>query len=221
MEFTLPQLPYAYDALEPFIDNKTMETHYEKHHGGYVSNLNKAIAGISTTNNIHTLELEAIIENISRYPLAVRNNAGGHYNHSLFWLLLTPEKHIKPSDKLADAINTAFGSFEEFKKKFSEAATGRFGSGWAWLIKNSLGGLEICSTSNQDNPLMDIADIKGIPILGLDVWEHAYYLKYQNKRADYIDAWWNIVNWKEVEKRYTNSVVLKSKQENVQMAEMI
>jgi Fe-Mn family superoxide dismutase len=196
--FTLPPLPYPNDALEPYIDSKTMEIHHTKHHQAYITNLNKAIENTDAAK----MSIEEILQNISKYPAAVRNNAGGHYNHSMFWKIIGPKSGGTPSGNLADAINEAFGSFDEFKNKFTAAATGRFGSGWAWLTKNRAGKLEITSTPNQDNPLMDIAETKGFPILGIDVWEHAYYLKYQNRRPDYINAWWNIVNWNEVAKRF-------------------
>lgn len=198
MAFTLPALPFRKDALEPNIDAMTMEIHHDKHHMTYVTNLNKAIENTDADK----MAIEDILKNISKYPVAVRNNGGGHYNHTMFWTLLSPHGSGTPSGELADAINSAFGSFDEFKKKFTESAIGRFGSGWAWLIKNSSGKLEICSTPNQDNPLMDIAETKGFPILGLDVWEHAYYLKYQNRRPDYITSWWNLVNWDEATKRF-------------------
>ncbi|MBK7854053.1 MAG: superoxide dismutase [Bacteroidetes bacterium] len=198
MAFTLPNLPYAVSALEPHIDAKTMEIHHGKHHQAYVTNLNNAIAG----TDAEKLNIEDICKNISKYPAAVRNNGGGHYNHSLFWEILGPNKGGDPTGELADAINSAFGNFTEFKTKFAAAGTTRFGSGWAWLIKNASGKLEICSTPNQDNPLMEIAEVKGTPILGLDVWEHAYYLNYQNRRPDYITAFWNVVNWDEVARRY-------------------
>jgi len=198
MAFTLPALPYAFNALEPHIDAKTMEIHHGKHHNAYVTNLNAAIAGKPE----ESLSLEEINKNISKYPAAVRNNGGGHYNHSLFWTIIGPNAGGTPSGALADAINAAFGSFDEFKTKFAAAATTRFGSGWAWLIKDASGKLAITSTPNQDNPLMDVAEVKGTPIIGLDVWEHAYYLNYQNRRPDYIAAWWNIVNWSEAAKRF-------------------
>lgn len=198
MAFELPALPYASDALEPYIDKATMEIHHGKHHQAYVDNLNKAIAGADAENK----SLEEILAKVSSYPAAVRNNGGGHYNHSLFWTILSSNAGGQPTGELADAINASFGSFEEFKKKFSEAATTRFGSGWAWLTIAADGKLQISSTPNQDNPLMDVAEVKGTPILGLDVWEHAYYLKYQNKRADYIAAFWNVVNWNAVAERY-------------------
>lgn len=204
--FTLPSLPYAYDALEPFIDKQTMELHHSKHHQAYVNNLNKAWTGEA----IGGLTLEEICKNISAYSDAVRNNAGGHYNHSLFWKWLKPNKGSvlspsspnEPKGKLADALKSSFDSLENFKTKFSETALKVFGSGWAWLIVNKDGKLEIGSTPNQDNPLMDISSLKGHPVLGLDVWEHAYYLKYQNKRADYISNWWNVVNWEEAEIKF-------------------
>ena len=198
MAFTLPALPYAFNALEPHIDAKTMEIHHGKHHNAYVTNLNAAIAGKPE----ESLSIEEINKNISKYPAAVRNNGGGHYNHSLFWTVIGPNAGGAPSGALADAINAAFGSFDEFKTKFAAAATTRFGSGWAWLIKDDAGKLSITSTPNQDNPLMDVAETKGTPILGLDVWEHAYYLNYQNRRPDYITAFWNVVNWSEVAKRF-------------------
>ncbi|SFV32722.1 superoxide dismutase [Thermoflavifilum thermophilum] len=197
MAFTLPSLPYAFDALEPHIDKTTMEIHHGKHHGGYVTNLNNAIAGTDAENKT----IEEILKQVSKYPVAVRNNGGGHYNHSLFWTILSPQGGGQPSGKLAEAINSTFGSFDKFKEEFNKAALGRFGSGWAWLIVQN-GKLVITSTPNQDNPLMDVAEQQGTPIFGLDVWEHAYYLKYQNRRADYVNAFWNIVNWPEVEKRY-------------------
>ena len=197
MAFTLPALPYAFNALEPHIDARTMEIHHGKHHNAYVTNLNNAVAGKPEEN----LSIEEICKTVSKYPVAVRNNGGGHYNHSLFWTLLSPSGGGAPSGAVADAINSSFTSFDEFKTKFAAAATGRFGSGWAWLIVDSSGKLQITSTPNQDNPLMDVADGRGTPILGLDVWEHAYYLNYQNRRPDYIAAFWNIVNWNEVNKR--------------------
>ncbi|HCM76810.1 MAG TPA: superoxide dismutase [Cytophagales bacterium] len=197
MAFTLPNLPYDFNALEPHIDARTMEIHHGKHHNAYVTNLNNAIAG----TDAEKLSIEEICKNISKYPVAVRNNGGGHYNHSLFWTVMSP-KGGSPSGALADAINAAFGSLDEMKAKFNAAAGGRFGSGWAWLIKDASGKLVITSTPNQDNPLMDIAEVKGTPILGLDVWEHAYYLNYQNRRPDYAAAFWNVVNWNEVAKRF-------------------
>ena len=198
MPFSLPALPYAFNALEPHIDAKTMEIHHGKHHNTYVTNLNAAVAGKPEEN----LSIEDICKNISKYPVAVRNNGGGHFNHSLFWTIMAPKAGGAPSGALADAINSAFGSFDEFKTKFAAAGTGRFGSGWAWLIKDASGKLAITSTPNQDNPLMDVSELKGTPLLGLDVWEHAYYLKYQNRRPDYISAWWNVVNWDTVQARF-------------------
>ena len=200
-KFELPALPYAYDALEPYIDKMTMEIHHTKHHNAYVTNLNKAIEG-STENEGKTLE--QMFASISKLPAAVRNNGGGHYNHSMFWTLMKQNGGGKPSGKIADAINSAFGSFDEFKAKFSTAAATRFGSGWAWLVVQD-GKLVVSSTPNQDNPLMDVAEVKGTPVLGLDVWEHAYYLKYQNKRPDYIENWWNVVNWDKVNELFSKA----------------
>jgi Fe-Mn family superoxide dismutase len=198
MAFTLPSLNYALDALEPHIDAKTMEIHHGKHHQAYITNLNNAVAGTDTEK----LSIEEICKNISKYAPAIRNNGGGHYNHSLFWTLLSPNGGGVPTGALAEAINTTFGSLDEMKTKFNTAGATRFGSGWAWLIKNAEGKLEIYSTPNQDNPLMDIAEVKGTPILALDVWEHAYYLHYQNRRPDYCTAWWNVVNWEEAARRF-------------------
>jgi Fe-Mn family superoxide dismutase len=198
MAFTLPALPYAFNALEPHIDARTMEIHHGKHHNTYVTNLNNALAGKPEENS----NIEDICKNISKFPVAVRNNGGGHYNHSFFWTILGPDG-AKPSVAIQDAINSAFGSFDEFKTKFAAAAAGRFGSGWAWLIVDNSGKLQITSTPNQDNPLMDVAEVQGRPVLGLDVWEHAYYLNYQNRRPDYITAFWNVVNWSEVAKRFS------------------
>lgn len=195
MTHTLPALPYAFDALEPHIDAQTMEIHHDRHHKGYVDNLNKAIAGTDAEN----LSLEELMANISKYPAGVRNNGGGHFNHSLFWTVLG-NNGSKPSEKLAAAIE-ALGGMDTLKEKLNAAGATRFGSGWAWLIVKD-GKLEICSTPNQDNPLMDVAEVKGTPIFGIDVWEHAYYLKYQNKRPDYLSAVWNVVNWDEVSKRF-------------------
>ncbi len=197
MAFTLPNLPYPHDALEPHIDKATMEIHHGKHHNAYVTNLNNAIAG----TDAEKMSIEDICKSISKFPAPVRNNGGGHYNHSLFWTVLGPKAGGEPQGDLASAINSAFGSFADFKTQFAQAGTTRFGSGWAWLIVKD-GKLTICSTPNQDNPLMDIAEVKGIPILGLDVWEHAYYLKYQNRRPDYIAAFWNAVNWNQVADNY-------------------
>jgi superoxide dismutase, Fe-Mn family len=198
MAFTLPPLPYAFDALEPHIDAKTMEIHHDKHHNAYVTNLNAAVAG----TDAEKLTIEEINKTISKYPAPVRNNGGGHFNHSFFWTIISPKAGGTPTGKLGDAIKASFGTFDEFKTKFAAAATGRFGSGWAWLIKDSTGKLAITSTPNQDNPTMDIAEVKGTPIIGLDVWEHAYYLHYQNRRPDYIAAYWNVVNWNEAEKHF-------------------
>ena len=201
MAFTLPDLPYANDALAPHIDAKTMEIHHDKHHGGYVKKLNAAVEGSSQAD----MSIEDIMKSIGSTSTAVRNNGGGHYNHSLFWTVLSPDGGGNPSGDLASAIDSAFGSYDAFKEKFTEAASTRFGSGWAWLIVDDSGSLKVTSTPNQDNPLMDIADEKGTPILGLDVWEHAYYLNYQNQRPAYIDAFWNVVNWDEVGKRYSEA----------------
>lgn len=197
MSFTLAPLPYAYDALEPYIDAQTMTIHHDKHHQAYVTNLNNAIAG--TPNEGKTIEeLVAIAGTISP---AVRNNGGGHWNHTFFWESLAAASGAAPSGDLAAAIDAAFGSFDEFKAKFAAAGATRFGSGWAWLIVKD-GKLEVSSTPNQDNPLMDVAEVKGTPILGVDVWEHAYYLKYQNKRPDYLAAIWNVINWSKVAERF-------------------
>jgi superoxide dismutase, Fe-Mn family len=191
-EFTLPKLPYAYDALEPMIDKMTMEIHHGKHHQAYITNLNKALMGKEKTWKT----IEDICKNKTLMATdALRNNAGGHYNHSLFWELMKPAPGTAPSGKLADAITKDFVSLEKFKEAFNDAAIKRFGSGWVWLVLDEKGKLVITSTPNQDNPLMDVAPVKGKPILALDVWEHAYYLKYQNKRKDYVEAWWNLVNW--------------------------
>lgn len=200
MAFELPKLPYAYNALEPHIDARTMEIHHTKHHNAYVTNLNAAITGKPEEK----LSIEDICKNVSKYPPAVRNNGGGHFNHSLFWTILKQNGGGEPTGALADAIKAAFGSFNDFKTQFNAAATTRFGSGWAWLCVAS-GKLAVCSTPNQDNPLMDVSECKGTPILGLDVWEHAYYLNYQNRRPDYINAFWNIVNWEEVAKRFSSA----------------
>lgn len=200
MAFTLPALPYNHDALEPYIDKQTMEIHHGKHHQAYVDNLNKALAGTEHENK----SLEDLLKNISALPAAVRNNGGGHWNHTFFWESMAPHAGGTPSGELADAINSAFGSFDAFKEKFATAGATRFGSGWAWLIIKD-GKLEVCSTPNQDNPLMDVAEVKGTPILGVDVWEHAYYLKYQNRRPEYLNNFWNVVNWAKVAERYAES----------------
>ncbi len=199
MAFTLPALPYAFDALEPHIDSQTMQIHHGKHHQAYVDNLNKAIAGTEHENK----SLEQLIASAGKISPAVRNNGGGHWNHSFFWEILS-NSGGKPSGKLGDAINSTFGSFEAFQEKFNTAGTTRFGSGWAWLIVKD-GKLEITSTPNQDNPLMDVAEVKGTPIFGVDVWEHAYYLKYQNRRPDYLKAVWNVINWKKVEEHFAKA----------------
>ncbi len=197
MAFTLPALPYSHDALEPHIDTATMQIHHGKHHQAYVDNLNKAIAGTPNENK----SLEELVAGAGTISPAVRNNGGGHWNHSFFWEILSPKAGGSPSGKLSEAINSAFGSFDALKEKLNNAGMTRFGSGWAWLIVKD-GKLEISSTPNQDNPLMDVAEVKGKPILGVDVWEHAYYLKYQNKRADYLNAFWNVVNWNKVAERF-------------------
>lgn len=198
MAFELPQLPYDFSALEPHIDAKTMEIHHGKHHNAYVTNLNKAVEG----SDLEGKSLDELMKNISSAPTAVRNNGGGHYNHSLFWTVIGPNGGGEPSGELAEAINSKFGSFAAFKEEFNNAAATQFGSGWAWLSVGSSGQLQVSSTPNQDNPVMDVAEVQGTPILGLDVWEHAYYLNYQNRRPDYIGAFWNVVNWEEVSKRY-------------------
>lgn len=198
MSFVLPQLDYAYDALEPHIDARTMEIHHTKHHAAYTTNLNAAIEGSELAGQ----SIEAILANISKHIPAIRNNGGGFYNHNLFWKIMSPKGGGAPKGDLLSAIEQTFGSFEQFKEQFNKAAATRFGSGWAWLVKQSNGGLAITSTANQDNPLMDIAEVKGTPILGLDVWEHAYYLHYQNRRPDYISAFWNVINWDEVASRF-------------------
>ncbi|WP_461788884.1 superoxide dismutase [Pedobacter sp.] len=203
MAFELPALAYATDALEPHIDKATMEIHHGKHHQAYVTNLNKALEGKPEANS----SIEDIIKNISKFPAAVRNNGGGHFNHTLFWTVLGPNKGGEPTGDLAKAINEAFGSFADFKTKIQEAGATRFGSGWAWLSVGADGKLFVSSTPNQDNPLMDIAEQKGTPIFGIDVWEHAYYLKYQNKRPDYLAAIWNVVNWDAVAERYKKAKV--------------
>ena len=205
MAYELPKLPYPNDALEPHIDAKTMEIHHDKHHAAYVSNVNKAIEG---KPNLEGKSIEELIGNLNDVPeeirTAVRNNGGGHANHSFFWQIMGPNGGGEPKGKLADDIKASFGSFDAFKEKFAAAGVGRFGSGWAWLVKNKGGGLEICSTANQDSPLMGkaIAGCEGTPVLGVDVWEHAYYLHYQNRRPDYLKAWWNTINWDEVSRHY-------------------
>jgi superoxide dismutase, Fe-Mn family len=200
-QFTQKPLAYTYSALEPFIDAQTMEIHYSKHHAGYVKNLNNAIKDTEAEK----MSMAEILASVSKWSIAVRNNAGGHYNHELFWSILTPEKDTKPSEDLEKAINESFTNMETLKEKLNQLAASRFGSGWAWLYIGQDGKLAVCSTANQDNPLMDIAENKGNPILGIDVWEHAYYLKYQNKRADYLTAIWNLINWKEVSNKYSEA----------------
>ncbi len=201
MAFTLPALPYAHEALEPYIDTLTMQIHHGKHHQAYVDNLNKAVAGTPNEGK----SLEELVKHAGSISPAIRNNGGGHWNHSFFWESLAANAGGTPSGALSDAITTAFGSFDAFKEKFAAAGMTRFGSGWAWLgVKD--GKLEICSTPNQDNPLMDVADCKCTPILGVDVWEHAYYLKYQNRRADYLGAFWNVVSWKKVAERFAAAI---------------
>lgn len=201
MSFELPKLPYAFDALEPNIDAKTMEIHHDKHHQGYTNNLNDAIKG----TDMEGKTIENILMNLDMENKAVRNNGGGFYNHSLFWKVMSPNGGGKPSGDLAKAIDDAFGSFDAFKEKFSNAAKTQFGSGWAWLCVHKGGKVDVCSTPNQDNPLMPKVGCGGTPILGLDVWEHAYYLKYQNKRPDYVGAFWNVINWEEVSANYAKN----------------
>lgn len=196
-KFELVTLPYAYDALEPYVDKQTMEIHHSKHHQAYVNNFNNALAG----TDLEGKSFEEIFAVVSKYAPAVRNNGGGVFNHNLYWSIMGPNAGGAPKGKLADDINATFGSFDEFKKLFSNAAATRFGSGWAWLVVSG-GKLVVASTPNQDNPLMDIAEVKGTPILTLDVWEHSYYLKYQNRRPEYIENWWNVVNWQKVEELY-------------------
>ena len=197
MAFELPKLQYAYDSLEPHIDSKTMEIHHTKHHAAYVNNLNNALAGTGNENK----KLEDLMASISSLPAAVRNNGGGHYNHSLFWEIMKPNGGGNPTGDLADAINRYFGSYDKLKETLSNAGLTRFGSGWAWLVVKG-SELVVTSTPNQDNPLMDVADVKGTPILGIDVWEHAYYLKYQNRRNEYLAAIWNVLNWEEISRRF-------------------
>jgi len=201
-KYVLPELPYAHDALEPYIDKMTMEIHHGKHHQAYVTNLNNAISGTEMEN----MDLMDIFKNMSQYPVAVRNNGGGHWNHTFFWEIMGSNAGGKPSGKLLSAIEKRFESFDKFKEEFSKAGATRFGSGWAWLIVDSNGELQVSSTPNQDNPFMDVADIKGLPVLGVDVWEHAYYLKYQNRRPEYLENFWSVVNWNEVARRYEEAV---------------
>ncbi len=198
MAFELPKLKYSYDSLEPHIDSKTMEIHHGKHHAGYTNNLNNAISGSELENH----SIEEILKNLNMENSALRNNAGGYYNHNLFWDILSPSGGEKPNGKLLESINNGFESFENFKEEFSKAAATRFGSGWAWLCVNENGTLKVCSTANQDNPLMPGIGCDGFPILGIDVWEHAYYLNYQNRRPDYINAFFNVINWEKVNEKY-------------------
>lgn len=198
MAFELPKLNYSFDALEPHIDAQTMEIHHGKHHAGYVAKLNAAVEGTEAQN----MPLEEIMKNISKFSTAIRNNGGGHFNHSLFWTIMSPNGGGQPSGELAKAIDNRFGSFDNFKKEFSDAAATRFGSGWAWLIVDHNRQLAVTSTPNQDNPVMDIAEVKGKPILGIDVWEHAYYLKYQNRRPEYISAFFNVINWEKINENF-------------------
>ena len=197
MSFSLPDLPYAFNALEPHIDARTMEIHHGKHHAAYTNNLNAALKDTDWDGK----SIEQILANVSKLGAAVRNNGGGYYNHNLFWEIMSPKGGGEPTGNLGVAINNTFDSFSNFREEFAKAGATRFGSGWAWLVVHD-GGLVITSSPNQDNPLMDISEVKGTPILGLDVWEHAYYLNYQNRRPDYISAWWNVVNWAEVAKRF-------------------
>lgn len=195
--FPQPPLGYAYNALEPYIDAQTMEIHYSKHHAAYTKNFNAAVI----ENNLKGKSITDIFSNVSKLPVSVRNNGGGYYNHNLYWEIMAPGAGGEPSNDLAKQITADFGSFAKFKEDLAKAAAGQFGSGWAWLIVKD-GKLQIVGSANQDNPLMDIAPVKGTPILGIDVWEHAYYLKYQNKRADYINAFWNVINWRKVEEKF-------------------
>lgn len=198
MSHSLPALPYAYEALEPHFDKETMTIHHQRHHQAYVDNLNKAIEGTDVANK----DLVAVLSNVSSYSAAVRNNGGGHFNHSLFWNILSPNAKLTPEGKLADAINAAYENLDNLKAQIKQAGLTQFGSGWAWLSVKADGSVVVSSTPNQDNPLMDVAAVKGEPILGVDVWEHAYYLKYQNKRADYLDAFWSVLDWSAVEENY-------------------
>jgi Fe-Mn family superoxide dismutase len=204
-EYLQQPLPYAYTALEPYIDAMTMEIHYTKHAATYAKNLSDACVA----EKVETMatSLETLLQSISKYSSKMRNNAGGHYNHELFWRIMKPSPSTAPTGTLSDAINRSFGSFSNFQNAFGEAAKARFGSGWAWLLVKADGTLAVSSTPNQDNPLMDVAEVQGTPLIGIDVWEHAYYLKYQNKRADYINAWWNLIDWEFVQKRYARELV--------------
>lgn len=198
MKFEFANLPYAYDALEPHIDRQTMEIHHTKHHKAYYDKFTAALS----ESEFKDMQIEEIFRNISKAPAVIRNNGGGYYNHNLFWEIMSPNGGGNPTGRLAEEINKAFGSFEQFKTKFNDAAANRFGSGWAWLCVSEDGNLSVCSTPNQDNPLMDVVECKGTPIMGLDVWEHAYYLKYQNRRPDYINAFWSVLDWSKVNARY-------------------
>ena len=199
--FVLTTLPYAYDALEPYIDSRTMEIHHSRHHAAYVNNLNRALEGTAA----HNMPLETLMSKISEYSTAVRNNGGGHYNHDLFWNIMSPNGGGEPTGEFAEIIKKTFGSFEQMKDELNKAALGQFGSGWAWLIVQD-GKLKITSTPNQDNPLMDVVSEKGYPLMGVDVWEHAYYLKYQNRRGEYVSAFWNLINWSYVTERYNEAI---------------
>ena len=201
-KFVLPALPYAYDALEPYIDEATMRVHHLGHHQAFVNNLNNAIAG----TELEGLSIEEILKNVSKHPPAVRNNAGGFWNHYIFWLVMGPNSQPQPDGELLQAIERRFGSFTSFREQFTQASISVFGSGWAWLIVDADKQLQITTTPNQDNPLMDVAAKRGIPVFGLDVWEHAYYLKHQNRRAAYVNDFWNVVNWDEVERRYFDAI---------------
>lgn len=202
--FTLPQLPYEYGALEPFIDKETMMIHHQRHHQAYVDNLNAALEN----DNEKSSDLDSLLQRISEYSPAVRNNGGGHYNHSLFWEILSPKPNLNPEGKLGEAVISAFGSLDNLKAEIKKTGLGQFGSGWVWLYVKFSGSLAVSATPNQDNPMMDIQSInRGFPILGIDVWEHAYYLAYQNKRADYVDAFWSVLDWSAVEKKYEEALL--------------
>lgn len=202
MAFTLPALPYGYHALEPSIDQETMTLHHDKHHNTYVTKLNSAVEGTPLENK----SLYELMQNVSQHPVGVRNNGGGHFNHSLFWEIMSPNGGGQPSGDLGSALQNKFNSFSDFQEQFANAAKGQFGSGWAWLVVNNNNELEIGATPNQDNPVMDVTNISGTPILGLDMWEHAFYLKYQNRKDEYIQNWWNVVHWDEVERRYLQAL---------------
>lgn len=202
MAFTLPALPYGYHSLEPSIDQETMTLHHDKHHNTYVTKLNSAVEGTPLENK----SLYELMQNVSQHPVGVRNNGGGHFNHSLFWEIMSPNGGGQPSGDLGSALQNKFNSFSDFQEQFANAAKGQFGSGWAWLVVNNNNELEIGATPNQDNPVMDVTNISGTPILGLDMWEHAFYLKYQNRKDEYIQNWWNVVHWDEVERRYLQAL---------------